>query len=198
MAPTIRPICKKFIKSMMKFEGTKFTDVLVITPDLYRDDRGYFFESYNKKMFKQAGIENEFVQDNQSMSSYGVIRGLHGQKGQYSQAKLVRVLLGCVLDVIVDIRLDSPTYGQHISVELSDENNKQLFIPRGFLHGFSVLSKFAIFSYKCDSFYNKESEFGVIFNDPDLAIDWRIPVSKMIFSKKDMQHKRLKDVMDNR
>ena len=171
----------------MNFIKTKIEGVFICEPKIFQDERGYFFESYNEKLFQQNGIANNFVQDNQSKSSYGVVRGLHCQTGDHAQAKLVRVLFGCVLDVAVDIRKGSNTFGQYVAVELSAGNNRQLFIPRGFLHGFSVLSETAIFSYKCDNFYCKDAEFGVRYDDPELGIDWGIPKDKMIVSGKDLQ-----------
>ncbi len=178
----------------MNFIKTKLDGVYIIEPKIYPDSRGYFFESYNELEFQANGIPNRFVQDNQSKSSYGVIRGLHCQLGEHSQAKLVRVLKGKVLDVAVDIRKDSPTFGQHVAVELSDENQRQLFIPRHFLHGFSVLSEEAIFAYKVDNFYCKESEFGIAYNDSDVGINWMIPEDKIITSEKDRLANRLKDI----
>ncbi len=178
----------------MKIIKTHIEDLFVIEPRVFNDDRGYFFESYNKKVFEDNLILNTFVQDNQSKSSYGVIRGLHAQSGAHAQAKLVRVLEGKVLDVAVDIRENSPTYGQHFSIELSAENQKQLLIPRGFLHGFSVLSESAIFFYKCDNSYCKEAEIGVRFDDENLAIDWQIPPDKASVSEKDLILGSLKEI----
>lgn len=169
----------------MPFIQTEIKDVVIFEPRLFTDARGYFFETYNEKVFKEAGIDACFVQDNQSKSSYGVIRGLHFQKGEHAQAKLVRVLQGKVLDVALDLREGSETFGKHVAVELSDENNRQLFIPRGFAHGFSVLSETAVFAYKCDNFYCKESEGGLNCADPDLGIDWRVPVESACISDKD-------------
>jgi dTDP-4-dehydrorhamnose 3,5-epimerase len=171
--------------------------LIVIPPKIFRDARGYFFESYNKKEFEQEGLTTEFVQDNQSFSSYGTIRGLHFQKPPYAQAKLVRVLQGKVFDVAVDLRKNSKTFGKYFGIELSDKNQKMLFIPRGFAHGFSVLSKIAIFSYKCDNFYNKESESGILLNDVDLNIDWRINSKDMIISDKDKLNKTFKEYKRN-
>lgn len=156
-------------------------------PWVFTDDRGYFFESYNQKAFTElTGYSTEFVQDNQSLSTYGTVRGLHHQTGAHAQAKLVRVIEGRVYDVAVDLRKESGTYGQWFGVELSGENNLQLFIPRGFAHGFSVLSETALFSYKCDNFYHKASEAGIRYDDPALNIDWQIPKDKMILSEKDL------------
>ena len=178
----------------MIFEETSIKDLYVITPKVFEDNRGYFFESFNSKHFDERGINSNFVQDNQSFSEKGTIRGIHFQKGEHAQAKLVRVLEGEVLDVAVDLRKDSPTYGQHYSVILSAQNKKQLYVPRGFGHGFSVLSDTAIFSYKCDNFYNKESEGGIIFNDPDLSIDWKVPASEALISEKDKILPRLSEL----
>mgnify|MGYP001155380326 FL=1 len=178
----------------MNFIKTKIKDVIIVEPRIFNDERGYFFESYNQKAFKEGGIDCNFVQDNQSKSSYGVIRGLHCQLGEHAQAKLVRVLQGKVLDVAVDIRRNSPTFGQYVAVELSDENQRQLFIPRGFLHGFSVLSETAVFSYKVDNFYCKESEFGIRYDAPEFNIDWQIPKDKVITSEKDRIAHSLNDI----
>ena len=169
----------------MNFIKTDIDDVIIIEPRIFVDDRGYFFESYNEFEFVKNGITNKFVQDNQSKSSYGVVRGLHCQYGAYSQAKLVSVLYGKVLDVAVDCRKGSPTLGKYVAVELSDENKRRLFIPRGFLHGFSVLSDTAVFLYKCDNWYYKDSEIIVRYDDPELNIDWRVPKDKIIVSEKD-------------
>ncbi len=166
----------------MPFIDTKFEGLKIFEPRVFEDDRGYFFEAYNENAFKAAGIDTQFVQDNQSKSSYGVLRGLHYQRVPYAQAKLVRVLEGKVLDVVVDIREGSPTYGEWFSIELSAENKKQLFVPRGFAHGFVVLSETAVFYYKCDNFYNKASEDGLIYNDPTLQIDWQIDLTKATLS----------------
>ena len=177
----------------MPFIQTKIKDVVIFEPRIFTDDRGYFFETYNEKLFNDNGVTAKFVQDNQSKSSYGVIRGLHFQKGEHAQAKLVRVLQGSVLDVAVDLRAGSETYGKYVAVELSDVNNLQLFIPRGFAHGFSVLSRTAVFAYKCDNLYCKESEGGIDCNDPDLGIDWQIPVEDRVLSEKDKLHPLFKD-----
>ncbi|RZL49666.1 MAG: dTDP-4-dehydrorhamnose 3,5-epimerase [Pedobacter sp.] len=171
----------------MEIQETGLKDCLIIKPRVFDDARGYFFESFNQQTFEEkTGLSGKFVQDNQSYSSYGVIRGLHAQSGEFAQAKLVRVIKGEVLDVAVDARPDSPTYGKHISVKLSAENKLQLYVPRGFLHGFSVLSETAEFFYKCDNFYNKASELGVIYNDPQLNIDWLIPADDAAISDKDL------------
>lgn len=181
----------------MNFIKTSLEGVVIVEPRLFKDDRGYFFESYNEQEFIANGITNKFVQDNQSKSSYGVVRGLHCQLGEHAQAKLVRVLEGTVLDVAVDFRKDSPTFLKHVAVELSAQNNRQLFIPRGFLHGFSVLSETAVFAYKCDNLYCKESEFGIRFDDPTIGVDWQVPADKILVSDKDRQLKEVKDVLDN-
>ncbi len=181
----------------MNFFKTDIEGLVIVEPKVFEDARGYFFESYNEVEFIKNGITSRFVQDNQSKSSYGVIRGLHCQLGEHSQAKLVWVLEGKVLDVAVDIRKGSPTFGKHFAVELSAENKRQLFIPRHFLHGFSVLSETAVFAYKCDNFYCKEAEFGIRYDDPDIGIDWQIPADKIITSEKDRIAKGLKDVPDN-
>ena len=181
----------------MNFFKTDIEGVVIVEPKVFEDARGYFFESYNEAEFLKNGIDVRFIQDNQSKSSYGVIRGLHCQLGEHSQAKLVRVLEGKVLDVAVDIRKGSPTFGKHVAVELSAENRLQMFIPRHFLHGFSVLSETAVFAYKCDNFYCKDAEFGIRYDDPEIGIDWRIPADKIITSEKDRIAKGLKDVPDN-
>lgn len=172
----------------MNIQETGLQDCVIIKPRIFEDDRGYFFESFNSKVFEElTGNKTAFVQDNQSFSSYGVIRALHAQSGKHAQAKLVRVLQGEVLDVAVDIRQGSPTYGKHVAVKLSSENKLQLFVPRGFLHGFAVLSKTAEFFYKCDNFYNKQSEVGVLYNDSSLNIDWLIPENERIVAERDLQ-----------
>lgn len=160
---------------------------MVFEPSVFRDERGYFFESFNQRVFKEAGVTTRFVQDNQSHSVLGVIRGLHYQRHPYAQAKLVRVLQGVIYDVVVDIRVGSPTYKEVYGIELSAENKKQLFIPAGFAHGFSVLSENADVMYKCDRFYNKKSEGGIRFDDPGLNIDWKVPDEKRIVSAKDRE-----------
>lgn len=172
---------------MMNVTETRLKGCFILEPKKIGDSRGYFFESFNEKTFRSlTGVDTVFVQDNQSFSTYGVLRGLHAQSGGYAQAKLVRVLQGRVLDVAVDIRLGSETFGEHIALELSAENNQQLFVPRGFLHGFVVLSETATFFYKCDNFYNKGAEYGVKFDDPTLGIDWILPESDLIISDKDL------------
>lgn len=171
----------------MKVTETRLKGCFICEPTVFQDERGYFFESFNRQTFERlTGMSGDFVQDNESRSSYGVVRGLHLQKGVYAQAKLVRVLEGSVLDVAVDLRNGSATFGAWISVELSKENNRQLYVPRGFAHGFSVLSPSATFAYKCDNFYHKGSEGGIRYNDPTLNIDWRIPADKMLLSSKDL------------
>ncbi len=180
----------------MNFIKTELDGVVIIEPKVFGDNRGYFFEAYNKNVFKQAGIDCDFVQDNQSFSSQGTIRGLHCQLGEWAQAKLVRVLSGKVIDVAVDFRKNSATFGKYVAVELSAENKRQLFIPRGFLHGFSVLSNTAEFFYKCDNFWNKEAEFGVRFDDPDLNINWQIDLSKVEMSEKDKSLSWFKDAVN--
>lgn len=171
----------------MKIIPTPIPGLLVIQPTVFEDDRGYFYESFNSRILEEAGVQTAFVQDNQSRSMYGVIRGLHYQLEPYAQAKLVRVLEGSVLDVAVDIRTGSPTYGQSFAIELSADNKQQLYIPRGFAHGFSVLSPYATFFYKCDNYYARDHEGGIAWDDPSLAIDWRIPADKAILSGKDLQ-----------
>jgi dTDP-4-dehydrorhamnose 3,5-epimerase len=169
----------------MAFIPTDIPGLLVYEPRVFEDSRGYFFESYNADIFKKEGLDMVFLQDNQSSSSYGVIRGLHFQMNPHAQTKLVRVLSGTILDVAVDIRKGSPTFGRHFSIELSAANKKQLLVPRGFAHGFSVISEKAEVMYKCDGFYSKESEGGICFDDPGLNIDWKIPAAKVIVSDKD-------------
>lgn len=170
----------------MEIVETPIKDLIVVRPDVFADSRGYFTELYNENRYRAYGIDNNFVQDNLSRSSYGVVRGLHLQKGESAQAKLVKVIVGKVWDVAVDLRQGSSTYGKWFGVELSDENHLQFLIPRGFAHGFSVLSPTAIFSYKCDNLYDKQAEGGIIYNDLTLAIDWKVPVDKMIVSDKDL------------
>lgn len=173
---------------------TTIDGVLIIEPKVIGDNRGYFFESFNVKEFaEKTGVDVAFVQDNESKSCYGVLRGLHFQKPPYTQSKLVRVVKGKVLDVAVDIRKGSPTYGQHVAVELTEDNHRQFFVPRGFAHGFAVLSETAIFQYKCDDFYHPEAEGAIAWNDPDIAIEWPIPDGDVILSEKDKHHPCLKD-----
>ena len=178
----------------MKIKETPLKDCYIIEPTIFNDERGYFFLIFYKKKFEEfTGINGHFVQDNISKSSYGVLRGLHLQKGEHAQAKLVSCLEGRVLDVAVDLRKDSPTFGKWFSLELTAENKLQLYVPRGFGHGFSVLSETAVFSYKCDNFYNKESEGSVIWNDSDLEIDWQLPEEDIILSEKDIKSPTFKD-----
>ncbi len=179
----------------MKIEATKLQDCYIIHDTVFEDSRGYFFESFNQQTFeKLTGLNISFVQDNQSKSSKGVLRGLHFQQGENAQAKLVRVLKGKVLDVAVDIRPESATFGEHVAVELTAENHLQLFVPRGFAHGFLVLEDDTVFFYKCDNFYNKASEGGLMFNDPDLSIDWLLKGDEFILSDKDKTNPLLKNL----
>ena len=186
----------------MEIIETKIRGVLIIEPRIFKDKRGYFFESFSQREFDEKvtpilGHGIHFVQDNESMSSYGVMRGLHYQRMPYTQSKLVRCVKGAVLDVAVDIRNGSPTFGQHVAVELTEENHRQFFIPRGFAHGFAVLSETAIFQYKCDEFYHPESYGGINIKDETLGIDWRIPTEKAILSEKDTKHAMLsKAILD--
>lgn len=175
----------------MEVIKTEIEGVVIIEPRIFKDDRGYFYESFSQREFEEKVCRTTFVQDNQSKSSYGVVRGLHFQKPPYSQSKLVRCIKGAVLDVAVDIRKGSPTFGKYVAVELTEENHRQFFVPRGFAHGFAVLSDEAVFQYKCDNFYNKESEGAVAWDDPELAIDWRIPVEKVLLSEKDKLSKTI-------
>lgn len=177
----------------MEVIKTNIDGVVIIEPRIFRDDRGYFFESFSQRDFQEKVCRTVFVQDNESKSSYGVLRGLHFQKPPYAQSKLVRVIQGAVLDVAVDIRKGSPTFGQHVAVELTGENHRQFFIPRGFAHGFSVLTDEVIFQYKCDNFYAPQSEGALAWDDPDLGIDWRIPADRVLLSEKDRHHSRLRD-----
>jgi dTDP-4-dehydrorhamnose 3,5-epimerase len=178
----------------MNIIETEIQGVYIIEPKVFGDSRGYFFESYSRSEFEAKVGPVEFVQDNESKSCYGVVRGLHFQKPPHAQAKLVRVVKGKVLDVAVDLRKDSPTYGRHVSVELSEDNRRQVFIPKGFAHGFSVLSEEAVFQYKCDDYYAPETECAIAWNDPELNIDWRIPADQVILSEKDKRHPELKDL----
>jgi len=181
----------------MNFIKTEIPDVIIIEPNVYIDPRGYFMESFRKDKFVAAEINAEFLQDNQSFSKFGVLRGLHYQKAPYAQAKLVRVLSGRILDVAVDMRKGSPYFGKHIAVELSAENKKQLYIPRGFAHGFVILSETAEFFYKCDNLYHPESDRGIAFDDPALGIDWGIDKESIILSDKDKKHPTLADADNN-
>lgn len=181
------------LKTNMNIIQTSIPGVVIIEPRLFKDDRGYFFESFSEREFNTQVREVKFVQDNESMSSYGVMRGLHFQRPPYTQSKLVRCVKGAVLDVAVDIRKGSPTYGQHVAVELTEENHRQFFVPRGFAHGFAVLSKTAIFQYKCDNFYHPEADGGISILDNSLGIDWHIPTDHAILSEKDTKHPLLKN-----
>lgn len=182
----------------MKVEETKLKGCFIIRDTVFPDPRGYFFESFNQKKFESlTGLNISFVQDNQSKSSRGVLRGLHFQQGEHAQSKLVRVLQGKVLDVAVDLRKDSPTFGQHVTIELSEENHVQFFVPRGFAHGFIVLSDRAVFFYKCDNYYNKASEGGILYNDDALGIDWKMNESELLLSDKDMELRKLNDIKND-
>ena len=178
---------------VMEVIKTDIEGVVIIEPRIFKDERGYFYESFSQREFEEKVCRTTFVQDNQSKSAYGVVRGLHFQKSTCSQSKLVRCIKGTVLDVAVDIRKGSPTFGKHVAVELSEENHRQLFIPRGFAHGFAVLTPEAVFQYKCDNYYNKESEGAIAWNDPQLAIDWRIPADKVLLSEKDRNSRNIAD-----
>lgn len=178
----------------MNIIKTNIEGVVIIEPRIFNDSRGYFFESFNHREFEDKVCKTLFVQDNESKSSYGVLRGLHFQKPPYAQSKLVRVIKGKVLDVAVDIRVESPTYGKYVAVELSDENHLQFFIPRGFAHGFIVLSDEVIFQYKCDNFYSPEYEGAIAWNDPEINIDWKVPMDKIVLSEKDKGNKCLSEV----
>jgi dTDP-4-dehydrorhamnose 3,5-epimerase len=181
----------------MNIINTEFPGLFIIEPKVFEDPRGYFFESYSARQLEEKGITTKFVQDNQSKSSYGVIRGLHYQLNPSAQTKLIRALEGTILDVVVDIRKGSPTYGKSFSIELSSENKKQFYIPQGFAHGFSVLSPTAVIMYKCDNFYDPKLEGGILYNDPELNIDWKIPADKIILSAKDAIHPTLKNAVHN-
>ncbi|MBQ4183554.1 MAG: dTDP-4-dehydrorhamnose 3,5-epimerase [Bacteroidales bacterium] len=180
----------------MEVTETYIKGVFIIEPKVFGDERGYFLESWSQRDFNAAVREIDFVQDNESKSRYGVLRGLHYQKGEHSQSKLVRVVSGRVLDVAVDIRVGSPTFGKHVAVELSGENHRQFFIPKGFAHGFAVLSEEAVFQYKCDRLYAPQAEGAIAWDDPALGIDWKIPASDIILSEKDRHHPRLSEVTD--
>lgn len=181
----------------MTIEPTSIPDVLILKPKIFTDHRGYFFECFNVDTLKKLGIDTNFVQDNESFSKKDVIRGLHYQLSPYSQAKLVRVVSGKIYDVAVDIRKNSPTFGKYVGIELSDENKYQLLIPKGFAHGFVVLSEYAIVNYKCDQFYKPEADRGILFNDPSIGIDWKIPFDQAIVSAKDNVLPLLKDAEVN-
>ena len=172
---------------------TEIPGVVIIEPKIFGDSRGYFYESFSEREFVEKVCDTHFVQDNQSKSGYGVVRGLHFQKPPHTQAKLVRVIKGRVLDVAVDVRKGSPTYGKHVAVELTEDNHRQFFVPKGFAHGFAVLSEEAVFQYKCDNYYAPQSEGAVLWNDPDLGIDWGIPADQALLSEKDSKHPCLKD-----
>lgn len=179
----------------MEILKTEIEGLLILKPKVFTDSRGYFYESYSKRVFDEAvGREVDFVQDNQSKSSYGVVRGLHFQKPPFAQSKLVRCIKGRVLDVAVDLRKDSPTFGKHFAVELTEDNNLQFFIPRGFAHGFSVLSEEAVFQYKCDNYYAPQADGGISLNDESLSIDWRIAPEDRILSDKDLHHPLLSEI----
>lgn len=177
----------------MEVIKTELEGVVIIEPKIFRDARGYFFESFSQKEFEEKVRKIAFVQDNESMSSYGVMRGLHFQLPPFTQSKLVRCVKGKVLDVAVDIRKGSPTFGKHVSVELSEDNHRQFFVPRGFAHGFAVLSETAVFQYKCDNFYAPQSDGGISILDDSLGIDWKLPTDKVVLSEKDTKHPLLKD-----
>jgi dTDP-4-dehydrorhamnose 3,5-epimerase len=177
----------------MEVIETAIEGVIIIAPHIFKDERGYFFESFSQREFEEKVRRTIFVQDNESKSSYGVLRGLHFQKPPYAQSKLVRVIKGSVLDVAVDIRKGSPTFGQHVSVELTGDNHRQFFIPRGFAHGFVVLSDEVLFQYKCDNFYAPQSEGALAWDDPQLNIDWKVPADRILLSEKDRHHACLKD-----
>lgn len=178
----------------MEVIKTEIEGVVIIEPRIFRDDRGYFFESFSEREFREKVADVHFVQDNESKSCYGVVRGLHFQKPPFAQAKLVRVIKGAVLDVAVDLRKGSPTFGRHVAAELSGDNHRQFFIPRGFAHGFSVLSDEVIFQYKCDNFYAPQSEGAVAWDDPELGIDWRVDPAKVLLSEKDRHHPRFREL----
>ena len=180
---------------IMKVIDTEIEGLVILEPQVFGDDRGYFFESFSLKRFEEKVSKTVFVQDNESKSKYGVLRGLHYQLPPYTQAKLVRVVKGRVLDVAVDIRKGSPTFGKHVAVELSEENKLQFFLPKGFAHGFAVLSEEAIFQYKCDEYYAPDHEGAIRYDDPELGIDWKLPVEDIILSEKDKKHPRLQDAI---
>lgn len=180
----------------MNIIETDIKGLYIIEPKVFGDSRGYFFESFSRREFEKVIGPVDFVQDNESRSSYGVVRGLHFQKPPYAQAKLVRAVKGSVLDVAVDLREGSPTFGRHFSIELSEDNHRQMFIPKGFAHGFAVLSEEAVFQYKCDAYYAPQSEGAVAWDDPDLDIDWKIPADKVILSEKDRHHPKFKDIQN--
>ncbi len=180
----------------MTITQTQFPGLLILQPKVFEDQRGYFFESYNKLKLQEAGINISFVQDNQARSHYGTVRGLHFQKGAFAQTKLVQALSGSIVDVVLDLRIGSPTFGKTFSIELSGDNHTQLLVPKGFAHGYSVITGTAEVFYKCDEFYNPSSEGGVFYNDPSLKIDWKVPADKQLISPKDQHYPSLKD-LDN-
>ena len=186
-------ICLNSTEHRMNVISTNIDGVVIIEPRVFEDARGYFFESFSQREFNEKVMPVDFVQDNESKSTFGVIRGLHFQRPPYAQSKLVRCVRGAVLDVAVDIRKESPTYGQHVAVELTEDNHRQIFIPKGFAHGFAVLSDIAVFQYKCDEFYHPESEGGISLLDSELGIDWKISTDKAILSPKDTKHPLFKD-----
>lgn len=186
-------ICLNSTEHRMNVISTNIDGVVIIEPRVFEDARGYFFESFSQREFNEKVKPVDFVQDNESKSTFGVIRGLHFQRPPYAQSKLVRCVRGAVLDVAVDIRKESPTYGQHVAVELTEDNHRQIFIPKGFAHGFAVLSDIAVFQYKCDEFYHPESEGGISLLDSELGIDWKISTDKAILSPKDTKHPIFKD-----
>lgn len=177
----------------MEVIKTKIEGIVIIEPRIFKDARGYFYESFSQKEFDEKVMPIRFVQDNESMSTYGVMRGLHFQRPPFTQSKLVRCCRGAILDIALDIRKGSPTYGQHVAIELTEENHRQLFIPRGFAHGFAVLSDVAVLQYKCDNFYAPQADAGIQLRDKDLGIDWQIPTENAILSEKDIKHPCLKD-----
>ena len=179
---------------MMKITTTAIEGVVILEPEVFGDERGYFFESFSQRDFEEKVCKTTFVQDNESSSRYGVLRGLHFQKPPHAQAKLVRVVKGKVLDIAVDIRKGSPTFGHHVSIELSGENKRQLFIPRGLAHGFAVLSDEVVFQYKCDNYYVPHSEGGILWNDPALGIDWKLPAKDIVLSEKDKKNRLLNEL----
>lgn len=179
---------------MVKVTSTSIEGVVILEPEVFSDERGYFFESFSQREFEEKVCKTQFVQDNESRSVYGVLRGLHFQWPPHAQAKLVRVVKGRVLDIALDIRKGSPTFGRHIATELSDENRRQLFIPRGFAHGFAVLSDEVIFQYKCDNYYVREAEGGILWNDPALGIDWQLPETDVVLSEKDKNNALLNEL----
>ena len=180
----------------MELQKTPLKDCFILIPKVFRDERGIFYETYNQQLFEKiTGLRTEFVQDNQSISSRGVLRGLHFQSGEMAQAKLIRIVKGKVLDIVVDIRKDSETYGQSFSIVLDDKEHLQLFVPKGFAHGFITLSKQSIFSYKCDNYYDKASEGGIIYNDATLSLDWHLPMEEFIISEKDLELPSFEEAM---